>query len=99
MSDQLYQQFLYMWDIIDRDNYKSYQNYVKRAFKKAENENNSNKVQQHKDNPGSRWKIVNRLIPSKSKERQIYKGDHKSLANYFSFFHWLVKMQQGRLLV
>jgi hypothetical protein len=34
---------------------------VKRALKKAENEYNSNEVQQHKDNPGSLWKIVNRL--------------------------------------
>ena len=82
--DRLYQRFLCTRDIIDWDNYKSYRNNVKRDLKKAEY--NSNEVRQHKDNPGSLWKIVNRLIPSKRKERQIYKGDHKSLANDFNQF-------------
>jgi signal recognition particle subunit SEC65 len=86
--DRLHQRFLYTRDIIDWDNFKSCRNNVKRALKKAENEYNSNEVQQHKDNPGSLWKIVSRLIriPSKSKERQIYKGDHKSLANDINQF-------------
>jgi hypothetical protein len=59
---------------------------VKWDLKKAENEYNFNEVRQHKDNPGSLWKIVNRLILSKGKERQIYKGNHKSLANDFNQF-------------
>ena len=84
--DRLHQRFLCTRDIIDWDNYKSYRNNVKRDLKKAKNEYNSNEVWQHKDNPRSLWKIVNRLIPSKRKERQIYKGDHKSLANYFNQF-------------
>ena len=65
--DRLHQRFLCTRDIIDWDNYKSYRNNVKRDLKKAENEYNSNEVRQHKDNPGSLWKIVNRLIPSKRK--------------------------------
>ena len=81
--DRLHQRFLRTRDIIDWDNYKSYLNNVKRDLKKAENECNSNQVRQYKDNPGSLWKIVNRLIPSKGKERQIYKGNHKSLAKDF----------------
>lgn len=84
--DRLHQLFLRTRDIIDWDNYKSYRNNVKRELKKAENEYNFNEVRQHKDNPESLWKIVNRLIPSKGKERQIYKGDHKSLANDFNQF-------------
>ncbi|CAB3993932.1 Hypothetical predicted protein [Paramuricea clavata] len=84
--DRLHQRFLRTRDIIDWVNYKSYRNNVKRDLKKAENEYNSNEVRQHKDNPGSLWKIVNRLTPSKGKERQIYKGDHKSLANDFNQF-------------
>ena len=66
------------------------------SYKKAENEYNSNEVQQHRDNRGSLSKIVNRLIPSKSKEMQIYKGDHKSLANDFNQFFSSVGENAGR---
>ncbi|XP_028419082.1 uncharacterized protein LOC114544722 [Dendronephthya gigantea] len=84
--DQLHHQFLITRDTKDWENYKIYRNNIKKALRKAENKHNSNEVQQHKDNPRSIWKIINRLVPSKSQERQIYTKDHKSIANEFNQF-------------
>lgn len=43
-------------------------------------------MRSHKDNPSSLWKIINRALPAKDKERQIYSKDLKSVANDFNQF-------------
>jgi hypothetical protein len=44
------------------------------------------KVQRHKNNPGSLWKITNQAIPSPSKEKHTYTKDPKTVADEFNQF-------------
>jgi hypothetical protein len=48
----------------------------------------SDEVKVHKNNPGSLWKIINKTIPVKEKEKHIYTKDLKSIVedfnNYFT---------------
>jgi hypothetical protein len=48
----------------------------------------SDEVKVHKNNPDSLWKIINKTIPVKQKEKHIYTKDLKSIVedlnNYFT---------------
>ena len=52
----------------------------------AERNHTAEEVYLHKDNPSSLWKIINRVIPSRVKERPIYSKDLKSVADKFNIF-------------
>ena len=84
--NQLHQRFLKTRDITDWNNYKKLRNDVKAMLRKAELKYNSEEVQQKKGNSRSLWKIINRLIPSKEKDRHVYTKDLKSVANEFNIF-------------
>jgi hypothetical protein len=43
-------------------------------------------VQQHRNNPGSLWKIINQAIPSKTEEKYTYTKEPKIVANKFNQF-------------
>ena len=43
-------------------------------------------VQQHKNNPGSLWKIINQAIPSQGQDKLSYAKDPKTVANEFNQF-------------
>jgi hypothetical protein len=58
--------------------YKESRNNVKDKLKKAASNYLSDEVEAHKNNSGSLSKIVNNIIPSKEKEKQVYIKDLKS---------------------
>ena len=84
--NQLHQGFLKTRDITDWNYYKKLRNDVKAMLRKAELKYNSEEVQQKKGNSRSLWKIINWLIPSKEKDRNVYTKDLKSVANEFNTF-------------
>ena len=55
-------------------------------LRKAELKYNSEEVKQKEGNAKSLWKIINRLIPPKEKDRHVYTKDLKSIANEFNIF-------------
>ena len=61
---------------------------VKVMLKEAEINHLTDEVKVHKNNPGSLWKIINKTIPVKEKEKQVYTKDLKSIVedfnNYFT---------------
>jgi hypothetical protein len=62
-KEALHLRFLQSRDLTDWNNYKKCRNSVKDALKNAERNYTFDQVQQHKDNPGSLWKIINHAIP------------------------------------
>ena len=57
-------------------------------LKEAEINHLADEVKVHKNNPGSLWKMINKTIPVKEKEKQVYTKDLKSIVedfkNYFT---------------
>ena len=84
--DRVHNRFLLTHDALDWKNFKESRDSVKRILSKAERKYTSEEVQLHKDNPSSLWKIVNRVIPSKTQERLTYSKDLKTTANEFNRF-------------
>ena len=64
--------------------YKESRNNVKDKLKKAASNYLSDEVEAHKNNSGSLSKIVNNIIPSKEKEKQVYIKDLKILVEEFN---------------
>ena len=55
-------------------------------LKEAEINHLADEVKVHKNNPGSLWKIINKTIPVKEKEKQVYTKDLKSIVDDFSYY-------------
>ena len=68
--------------------YRESRNNVKVMLKEAAINHLSVEVKVHENNPGSLWKIINKTIPVKEKEKHIYTKDLKSIVedfnNYFT---------------
>ncbi len=87
-GDKLHQRFLETRCKRDWEMYRECRNNVKAMLKEAAINHLSHEVKVHKNNPGSIWKIINKTIPVKEKEKHIYTKDLKSIVedfnNYFN---------------
>ena len=70
--DLLLKQFLWTCQNTDWQNFKESCNLVKKMLLEAERRHTFEEVRLHKNNSSSLWKIINRAIPSKDKERPAY---------------------------
>ena len=84
--NSLHRRFLQTRDAPDWEKYKASRNTVKRVLTEAERSYTHQEVQENKNDPRSLWKIINRTIPSKEKERQVYTKNPKTVANEFNAF-------------
>ena len=86
--DKLHQRFLKTRCKRDWEMYRESRNNVKVMLKEAAINHLSDEVKLHKNNPGSLWKIINKTIPVKEKEKLIYTKDLESIVedfnNYFT---------------
>ena len=82
--DKFHRRFLQTRDKKDWEAYKESRNNVKDKLKKAASNYLSDEVEAHKNNSSSLWKIVNNIIPSKEKEKQVYIKDLKILVEEFN---------------
>ena len=67
-------------------NFKHSRDLVKKTLQEAERDYTFEEVTANKNNSGSLWKIINRAIPSKDKQRPAFTKDLKVLANEFNQF-------------
>ena len=93
--DQLHRKFLQSRSASDWNIFKDARNMVKRAIREAEKKYTTEEVLQHRNNPSSLWKIINRVIPSKEQENQTYTKDLKLVANEFNQFFSTVGVKAG----
>ena len=84
--DQLHRRYLQTRDGLDWSNFKDARKAVKRMLKDSERNYYLDKVQRHKNNPGSLWKITNQAILPPSKEKHTYTKDPKTVADEFNQF-------------
>ena len=82
--DKLHQRFLKTRCKRDWEMYRESRNNVKVVLKEAAINHLSDEVKVHKNNPGSLWKIINKTIPVKEKEKHIYTKDLKSIVEDFN---------------
>ena len=86
--NKLHQRFLKTRCKRDWEMYTESRKKVKVMLKEAEINHLADEVKVHKNNPGSLWKIINKTIPVKEKEKQVYTKDLKSIVedfnNYFT---------------
>ena len=86
--NKLHQRFLKTRCKRDWEMYTESRKKVKVMLKEAEINHLTDEVKVHKNNPGSLWKIINKTIPVKEKEKQVYTKDLKSIVedfnNYFT---------------
>ncbi|CAB3996914.1 Hypothetical predicted protein [Paramuricea clavata] len=86
--DKLHQRLLKTRCKRDWEMYAGSRNKVKVMLKEAAINHLSDEVKVRKNNPGSLWKIINKTIPVKEKEKHIYTKDLKSIVedfnNYFT---------------
>ena len=82
--DRLHHHFLQTRDNSDWNHYKEYRNKVKIIPRNAATTHTFNEVHKNKYNPSSLWKTINRYIPGKEKESQVYTRDQKVVANEFN---------------
>lgn len=68
-------------DAVDGANFKESRNLVKKTLLVAERKHTFEEVRLLQKNPGSLWMIINRALPFKINERQIYSKDMKSVTN------------------
>ena len=81
--DQLHRKFQLSRDINDWQAYKDARNSVKNILKNSENYV-CNEVNTHKDDVGSLWKIINRIIPRKERSTHVYSKSTEQIANDFN---------------
>ncbi|PFX13302.1 RNA-directed DNA polymerase from mobile element jockey [Stylophora pistillata] len=67
-------------------NFKHSRDLVKKTLQEAEKDYTFEEVTANKNSSGSLWKIINRAIPSKDKQRPAFTKDLKVLANEFDQF-------------
>ena len=86
--NKLHQRFLKTRCKQDWEMYIDSRKKVKVMLKEVEINHLADEVKVHKNNPGSLWKIINKTIPVKEKEKQVYTKDLKSIVedfnNYFT---------------
>ena len=86
--NKLHQRFLKTRCKRDWEMYTESRKKVKVMLKEAEINHLADEVKVHKNNPGSLWKIINKTIPVKEKEKQVYTKNLKSIVedfnNYFT---------------
>ena len=59
---------------------------MKQILRDAERKYTLEEVQMHKHISSSLWKVINRTIPSKDKDKLIYTRNHKTVTNGFNNF-------------
>ncbi|CAB4012132.1 Hypothetical predicted protein [Paramuricea clavata] len=84
--DQLHRRYKRTRDIDDWRAFKNAQRSVKSTLKAAEKQHVRTKVNLHKDNSKSLWKVINRCIPSKDKRILTYHKNTSEVANDFNQF-------------
>ena len=84
VRDKLHRKFLQTRDKKNWEVYKKSRNNVKNKIKEVASKYLTDEVKAHKNDPGSLWKIVNKIIPSKEKERQVYTKDLKIIVGEFN---------------
>lgn len=67
-------------------NFKHSRDLVKKKLQEAERDHTFEEVTANKNNSGSLWKIINRAIPSKDKQRPAFIKDVAVLTNEFNQF-------------
>ena len=82
--DRLHRRFLQTRDNNDWNHYKEYRNKVKITLRNAATTHTFNEVRKHKHDPSSLWKTINRYIPGKEKESQVYTRNQKVVADEFN---------------
>ena len=82
--DQLHRKFQLSRDINDWQAYKDARNSVKNTLKNSEKNYVCNEVNTHKDDVGSLWKIINRIIPRKERPTHVYSKPTEQIANDFN---------------
>lgn len=86
--DRLLKQFLWTRQDTDWQNFKESRIRVKKMLLEAERKHTFEEVRLHKNNPSSIWKIINRAIPSRSKDKEspAYTKNLSVVANEFNQF-------------
>ena len=84
--DKLHCKFQLSRDIKDWQAYKDARNSVKNTLKDCEKNYVCNEVNSHKDNVGSLWKIINRIIPHKERPMHVYSKSNEQIVNDFNEF-------------
>ena len=84
--DLLLKQFVWTRHNTDWQNFKESRNTVKKMLLEAERRHTFEEVRLHKNNSSSLWKIINRAIPSKDKERPAYTKNLTVVANELNQF-------------
>ena len=82
--DQLFRLFVKTRDARDWDNYKTARNNVKTTLVNARREHTLNEVYEHKNNPGSLWKIIKKNIPLRQRDIVVYSKDEATVADEFN---------------
>ena len=82
--DKLHQRFLKSRCKRDWEKYRESRNKVKVILKEASINHLSDEVKANKNNPGSLWKIINKSIPVKEKEKHIYTKELKTVVEDFN---------------
>ena len=83
-QNKLHQRFLKTRCKPDWEMYTESRNKVKVMLKEAAINHPAHEVKVHKNNPGSLSKIINKTIPVKEKEKQVYTKDLKSTVEDFN---------------
>ena len=79
--DLLLKQFIQSRQDTEWINVKHSRDLVKKKLQEAERDHTFEEVTANKNNPGSLWKITNRAIPSKDKQRPAFTKDVAVLTN------------------
>ena len=84
--DLLLKQFIQSRQDTEWINFKHSRDLVKKKLQEAERDHTFEEVTANKNNSGSLWKIINRAIPSKDKQRSAFTKDVAVLTNEFNQF-------------
>nr|XP_058960856.1 uncharacterized protein LOC131787797 [Pocillopora verrucosa] len=84
--DLLLKQFIQSRQDTEWINFKHSRDLVKKQLQEAERDHTFEEVTANKNNSGSLWKIINRAIPSKDKQRPAFTKNVAVLTNEFNQF-------------
>ena len=84
--DLLLKQFIQSRQDTEWINFKHSRDLVKKKLQEAERDHTFEEVTANKNNSGSLWKIINRPIPSKDKQRPAFTKDVAVSTNEFNQF-------------
>lgn len=86
LRNRLHRCFLQTRNVYDWNNYKQARKTVKTTLLNAERKHVSDEISKNKNNPSSLWKTINRCLPLKEIDRQVYSKDPKVVATEFNEF-------------